>query len=333
MVGRGKRIRHEDARHRLGGNLCHRRRAGARKHQIGRGKRVAHVVNVGHDLPAGGLLLGQRQRLDHRVVLVAACGVNDAHVRTRENLLLQRRHALVEVAGAQASTKHQKERLVLGNAQLSTAVSARGIHYGTANGVSRHADLGVRARASLEGLRGRGERDAERRRLLGAHLVGKAGHGVLLVQRVRHVVVGTPAHQGQLHVGAEAHGHVGLALRRKHLPHLALGRHHANERRDEGPRFGAVEARDLDHREGKARLRHQRGLKTGRLTKELHLMAACRELLGKRERRVDVSRGSARGNGYLELGRHGRAPFSLTFREKTSGGLRRWGQGRCACGR
>ena len=150
---------------------------------------------------------------------------------------------------------------------------------------------------ALEDRARRGDRDADPGGCGRHHLVGEAGHGVLLVDEVGHVVLFAPAEQRDLDVGAEADGGVGRALLLEAALEIALGGPDAVERGKRGPGARAVEAGDLDVDEREPRLWDERALELGRAAKERDLVAAVAKLLGERERGVDVSGGAAGGYG------------------------------------
>ena len=105
--------------------------------------------------------------------------------------------------------------------------------------IARVAELAEGAREG--GLRLR-ERDADGVRLLGGHLVGESGDGVLLVEQVGHALLGAPAQERELDVGAESDGDVGPALLGEMAFERLLGRGDLSHGRDEGPGVRAVEA-------------------------------------------------------------------------------------------
>ena len=234
--------------------------------------------------------------------------------------------ALIQVLRTEAPAKDEQHLRILRDPEGGTAALPRGIRHAATDGVARHDDLGRGTRLALEGGARRGEGEAELGRLLGAHLVGEARDGVLLMQDVGHPVGSAPAQERHLDVGAEAYGYVGSTLGSKDLPHLALGAPHAHKGRDRRPGTGAVETRHHDLMEGIARLGDELGLQTGRLAKETHLVAALRELPREGKSRVDVSRRTAGGDGDLELICHFFHPFCRKTSACPSGGRPRPGQ-------
>ena len=77
--------------------------------------------------------------------------------------------------------------------------------------------------------------------------------------------------------------------------------------------------------EGITGLGDEFGLQAGGLAKEANLMSALGQFSRKGQRRVDVSRRSARGDGDLELICHFFHPFRPTTSARHEGGRRRPG--------
>ena len=208
------------------------------------------------------------------------------------------------MAGTEAAAKDQKQRLVFRDTKCCTALLARGIDDGSAHGIAgnRHARVG--SDMAIKCCAGMLLRDADRRGMLGARLVGKTRHAILLVKKIRHTMMGAPVHQRQLDVGPKADGDIGRALLGKASANHAFGGADLHEGRDERPGARAIKASHIDSLEGKARLRDQRRLETCWLAKEADFVATRIELLCERECGIDVSGSAAGGNGHPELVRH-----------------------------
>ncbi len=74
-----------------------------------------------------------------------------------------------------------------------------------------------------------------------------------------------------------------------------------HERGHERPGAAAIETGDVDGMEREALLGHERALQAAALSEEMDLMPPIAELVGKGQCRIDVARGTARGNGDGEL--------------------------------
>ena len=126
--------------------------------------------------------------------------------------------------GAKRAAKDQQQGLVLAHPQRSAAASAIALKHGAAHRVAGHNNLGMGAGMFTEDLLNAGLRNSDKRRGLGGLLVGKAGYGVLLVQRHGDTHLGGGAHKRELDVGAKADGHVrferGIVLKRTDKPGL-----------------------------------------------------------------------------------------------------------------
>ena len=83
--------------------------------------------------------------------------------------------------------------------------------------------MGLRRALALEGGEGLRQGAADARGVRGAHLVGKARHGVLLVEQVGHAVFAAPLKERHLDVGAKAQADVRRALLSKGASEGPLG--------------------------------------------------------------------------------------------------------------
>ena len=222
VVGRRVWVGHEDGRSGKGRYLRDGGGAGAGDHQVGGGKSLAHIGDVGHDLPAGGLLVGEGKRLAHEGLVVGARRVDDDEPGAGEKLVLEGADRLVEMVGPQGAAKDQQHRGALGHAEGSASGRAACLHDAAAHRVAGH-HVGLRCALALEGGEGLRQGAADARGVCGAHLVGKARHGVLLVEQVGHAVLAAPLKERYLDVGAKAQADVRGALLGKGASEGPLG--------------------------------------------------------------------------------------------------------------
>ena len=145
--------------------------------------------------------------------------------------------------------------------------------------------------------------DGDERRIARRLLVGETGHRVLLVQGKRNAETLGGTHERELDIGTKPDSDVGRERRviAERLDDTPLLVRQVRKRRYERPRALAIEAGHVDREERKASLRDQCSLEAAFLAEETHLVPAVAQLLGKRQRRVDVSRRTTGGNCDLEL--------------------------------
>ncbi len=155
--------------------------APAREHQVGRRQHIAHILDIGLDRPTACLLIRQGQKVARRLKVIGAGRVHNMQAGDRKQALFQRGDALVEVMGAKRAAKDQQQGLVLAHPQRRAAASAVALKHGAAHRVAGHDNLGMGAGVFAEDSLNAGLRDSDKGRGLGGLLVGKAGHGVLLV--------------------------------------------------------------------------------------------------------------------------------------------------------
>ena len=207
----------------------------------------------------------------------------------REELVLKRDKAVIQVPGSERTTKDEQQHGVIGNVIVGATSLATRANDALSNRVARHDDLGLRADATLEGVDGNRQRDAHAVDLARQQPVRKSGHRVLLVKYAGDPLGVAASEQWHLDVGAKANRHIGGAVGVEVVIDPPLRPVHAPKRCGKRPGSGAIEAGHLDGHKGKARLRHERRLKTSGLTEERKLVPTPSQLLGEGKGWVDVA--------------------------------------------
>ena len=215
--------------------------------------------------------------------------VEHVQSRVREELVLKRDEAVIQVLGSERTPEDEQQRSVVGNVIVGATCLAARVDDALSNRVTRHDNLGLRADAALEGVNGNRQRDAHAVGLTSQQPVRKSGHRVLLVKYAGDPLGMAASEQRHLDVGAKADRYVGGTVDIEVVIDPPLCPVHAPKRRGKRPRTRAIEAGHLDRHKGKTHLRHERCLKTGGLAKERKLVPTPFQLLGKGKGWVDVA--------------------------------------------
>ena len=215
--------------------------------------------------------------------------MHDMQVLPREQLGLERRDALVELARAQASAENEQHKRIVGYPEHPAAFLARRKQHLLAHRVARHVHLrgGRNGNALPRALVSQTHRTC----LLGELLVRKAHDGVLLVDDHgdAHLLGRTGDRNGD--VPAEANDRARLDLGEPTLGFLRRVRDEF-ERLHEREGVLAVEAGCLEGLKRDARFRHKARLYSARRASEAHLHPPFFKHLCERKRRIDMTSGS-----------------------------------------
>ena len=197
----------------------------------------------------------------------------------------------------QASAKHKQHARLGGDAQCGTTLLAGGRQHGRPHRVADDLDARCGAEFAFELCLRDGIGKGEHGSVLGKRLVGHARHGILLMEHQRDPGLCGSRGKGEAHVRPEAHSCGRLAVARELGEQGLAGTLHLDQGRDGRPGARPVEAADVEALEREALLRHKRGLHALLRAVKAHLVAAVAQLMGKRQRRVDMTGGAAGRNG------------------------------------